>query len=197
MPQQSTNRQATILEKLKSGNVDSIDKDVIEFLSPALNGKIEDIQQHGIFAVHFLHGSFSIMSTAKVSTDLLEAVEQCYKFYRQARDQIALSEALAIPKLLYHILTKIPVKGFQKYIISLCNNLYDELVLVYDCKNDMASTIVSNTYSRLWNLAIKQEQEIEGHDWEILQLRHLILKILLLKPGTANSVTEKLVLALS
>ena len=29
MPQQSTNRQATILEKLKSGNVDSIDKDVI------------------------------------------------------------------------------------------------------------------------------------------------------------------------
>ncbi|CAG2211308.1 unnamed protein product [Mytilus edulis] len=197
MPQQSTNRQATILEKLKSGNVDSIDKDVIEFLSPALNGKIEDIQQHGIFAVHFLHGSFSIMSTAKVSTDLLEAVEQCYKFYRQARDQIALSEALAIPKLLYHILTKIPVKGFQKYIISLCNYLYDELVLVYDCKNDMASTIVSNTYSRLWNLAIKQEQEIEGHDWEILQLRHLILKILLLKPGTANSVTEKLVLALT
>lgn len=79
-------------------------------MSPALNGKIEDIQQHGIFAVHFLHGSFSIMSTAKVSTDLLEAVEQCYKFYRQARDQIALSEALAIPKLLYHILTKIPVK---------------------------------------------------------------------------------------
>ncbi|XP_076092689.1 uncharacterized protein LOC143064061 [Mytilus galloprovincialis] len=197
MPQQSTNRQATILEKLKSGNVDSIDKDVIEFLSPALNGKIEDIQQHGIFAVHFLHGSFSIMSTAKVSTDLLEAVEQCYKFYRQARDQIALSEALAIPKLLYHILTKIPVKGFQQYIISLCNYLYDELVLVYDCKNDMASTIVSNTYSRLWNLAIKQEQEIEGHDWEILQLRHLILKILLLKPGTANSVTEKLVLALT
>ncbi|CAC5385173.1 ESP1 [Mytilus coruscus] len=172
MPQQSSNRQSVILEKLKSGNADSIDKDVTEFLSPALNA-------------------------TKVSTDLLEAVEECYRFYRQARDKIVLNEALAIPKLLYHILTKIPVKGFQKYIISLCNYLYDELVLVSDCKNDMASTIVSNTYSRLWNLAIKQEQEIEGHDWEILQLRHLILKILLLKPGTANSVTEKLVLALT
>lgn len=61
----------------------------------------------------------------------------------------------------------------------------------------MVATIISNTFSRLWNLSVKQEQDGGCSDWQILQLRHIVLKILLLKPGTLNSVVEKFILALT
>jgi hypothetical protein len=38
---------------------------------------------------------------------------------------------------------------------------------------------------------------MEVNDWSILQLRHMALKILLLKDGTVNTVIEKLVLVLT
>jgi hypothetical protein len=49
----------------------------------------------------------------------------------------------------------------------------------------------------VWNLSVKQEQQMEVNDWSILQLRHMALKILLLKDGTVNTVIEKLVLVLA
>ena len=61
----------------------------------------------------------------------------------------------------------------------------------------MLNTIASSTHGHVWNLSLKQEQQMELDDWSILQLRHMALKILLLKDGTVNTVIEKLVLVLT
>ena len=79
-----------------------------EYLLPVLTGEIKDVKKHGLFTVQFLHTS--LKTPGDISTGLLEAVEHCYKCYNQTRNQIELSEALTVPKLLYHIMTRIPIK---------------------------------------------------------------------------------------
>ncbi|OWF40766.1 uncharacterized protein LOC110463375 [Mizuhopecten yessoensis] len=190
------------LSDLQSGNHETIGQDIENYLSPLLCKKNpaerEDKSKYGLYTVKFLHTSVSHVSSSRESTSLLQAVCSCYLGYKVAREEVKLNEPLTVLKLLYHLLTKLPQKGIPESQLTIAEHLHDELSYNIEATPGNVDTIIHNTYSYLWNVAAKLEQDqSNGSPDTVLKLRHAALKTLLLGPSTVAVFVEKYLVAFS
>ncbi|XP_060075951.1 uncharacterized protein LOC132555621 [Ylistrum balloti] len=190
------------LSDLQTGKHETIGQDIENYLAPLLckknSTKKEDKSKYGLYTVKFLHTSVSHVNNSAVTSSLLQAVHSCYLGYKVARDEIKLNEPLTVLKLLYHLLTKLPQKGVPESQLIIAENLREELLYNIEAKNGNLDTIIHNTYSYMWNVAAKLEQDQEtGNPDIVLKLRHAALKTLLFGPSTVSVFIEKYLVAFS
>ncbi|XP_033761425.1 uncharacterized protein LOC117343195 [Pecten maximus] len=190
------------LSDLQSGKHETIGQDIENYLSTLLCKKSladkGDKSKYGLYAVKFLHTSVSHVNNSQVPTSLLQALHSCYFGYKIARDDLQLNEPLTVLKLLYHLLTKFPQKGYPESQLTIAEHLQDELSYNREKKTGNVDTIIHNAYSYLWNVAAKLEQEMgqtTSSPDVILKLRHAALKTLLFGPSAVSVFVEKYLVA--
>jgi hypothetical protein len=75
--------------------------------------------------------------------------------------------------------------------------LYDELLPLADDSTGTTASIITNIYSKLWNVAIKLEQDKATLQPDVvLKLRHLAIKMLLLRRVAVAQAVDKFLLAI-
>ncbi|KAL5009966.1 hypothetical protein ScPMuIL_012271 [Solemya velum] len=189
-----------IFEDLKAGKHENIACLVLEHVKSVFEGSslAEAVSaEYGLFSIKFLHNSISHLASPRQPSTLLEAVYICVNCFLKTKANIKLSEPLTVYKVLYHILIKLPHKGYYSDILKIADYLYNEIQLADEVLISLAA-IVSNSYSTLWNIAVKLEQDAEFSDFsQTLKLRHVALKFFLMKENHVPNMVQKFLLALN
>lgn len=89
-------------------------------------------------------------------------------------------------------------QGFYSDIVKIAGYLYDEIQTAEAALMSSLAAIVSNSYSTLWNIAVKLEQDEQFSDFsQTLKLRHVALKFFLIKENHVQNMVQKFLLALN
>ena len=81
-------------------------------------------------------------------------------------------------------------------VFKICQYLYNELLPLQDNSTGPTASIITNIYSKLWNVAIKLEQDKATQQHEVvLQLRFMAIKMLLLRRIDVGQTVDKFFLA--
>ncbi|XP_062568932.1 uncharacterized protein LOC134231045 [Saccostrea cucullata] len=97
-----------------------------------------------------------------------------------------------------HIVAKLTeIKDCSLEIYKTCQYLYDELLPLPDHSTGATASIITNIYSKLWNVAIKLEQDKATQQPDVvLQLRYMAIKMLLLRRTALAPTVDKFLLAI-
>ncbi|XP_061181389.1 uncharacterized protein LOC133189955 [Saccostrea echinata] len=190
-----------ILEDLSAGKLENIDRFILEYLSPIQKTSDctkDQLSRYTLVTVQVLQASVTHISTCGLHRSmLLNAVHICYNFYTKNRDVLKLPDPLTLPKVLYHIVAKLTeIKDCSNEIYKTCQYLYDELLPLPDHSTGATASIITNIYSKLWNVAIKLEQDKATQQPDVvLQLRYMAIKMLLLRRTALAPTVDKFLLA--
>lgn len=81
-------------------------------------------------------------------------------------------------------------------VFKTCQYLYNELLPLPDHSTGATASIITNIYSKLWNVAIKLEQDKATQQPDVVfQLRYMAIKMLLLRRTAVGQTVDKFLLA--
>ncbi|XP_041371410.1 uncharacterized protein LOC121384969 [Gigantopelta aegis] len=190
-----------ILEDLSQGNLDHLQKRIRSLLMPIINSDAESVPSSqlntcGLFCVKFFHASISLLGS-QVKNDLVQAIVLCCCGYAKSRDHVNLQSSLTLHKLLFHIISRLSPHGYLPQLIEIAEFLYEELRMLDVEQQKAAVAIVMNSYTSLWNVALKMETQDEFLSFEITAYVRLVaIKFLTLNPSNNSVLGDRLELAL-
>ncbi|CAH1774040.1 unnamed protein product [Owenia fusiformis] len=186
----TSSSSAVILENVRNGKFQNIDKEVQAYIEPTMNEHAsQKIQKTiGFFCIQFLHSSVGHLNTAKDGfSSLLVAIHIAYSCIKNNNEHIPVKDPVMLHKVLFHIIKNLKEQNLIEEVKRVADYLLHEVDCLDGETKKQVDVICNNSYIILWNSAIQQE-EIQKTDTDkdnrdpvlMLQLRTKALKFWML-----------------